>query len=143
MPDIVPLTGHFFQSLARLESHAPLCQSESSPQLFGSMPLLDPQKAALRSVLDRMIPRDEEPSACDAGVDAFVMDLLEGDARHLLPQVSQGLDNLDAVAKAAFQRPFSSLSAPDQDSLLDALEDDFVGRMADLAAQGYYARPAR
>ena len=107
------------------------------------MPLSDPQIATLRSLLDRLIPQDEEPSACEAGVDTFVLGLLEGDGRAMADEVSAGLGKLEAAAQARSQRAFAQLPAPEQDALLDSFDPGFVWRMNELCAQGYYGKPAK
>ena len=105
----------------------------------------NPQLQTLRSLLDRLIPKDEDASACEAGVDLFVADLLAGDAKEDLSAVIQGLDSLEAEAQSRFKAPFSKIPEPEQDALIDEFEAGkqalFVQRMTELCAQGYYGRP--
>jgi len=80
------------------------------------------QSLTLNGLLDRLIPKDEEPSATEAGVGGFIAELLSNDAKEQAQQVLAGLDALDAEAKAGFQSPFSALQASDQDALLEAFD---------------------
>ena len=107
------------------------------------MPLSSSQTSTLRSLLDRLIPKDEEPSACEAGVDAFVLGILDGDGKIFAEEVRVGLDKLEATAQARSKASFAALIPSDQDVLLDTFDPAFVWRMNELCAQGYYGRPAK
>jgi len=120
------------------------------------MPLTPPQLAALRALLDRLIPADDFPGALAAGTDAFVIALLAGDCAAEAPALALGLIQLDAEAAARHGQPFASLAPVAQDALLAALEQNrpatawpapltaavFFNRLVDLAAEGFYADPA-
>ena len=94
------------------------------------------QLNTLRRLLDRLIPKDQDPSACEAGVDLFVADLLSGDAKELAELIKAGLDTLEAGS-------FSGMSERDQDALLETFDPVFMARITELCAQGYYGRPPR
>lgn len=120
------------------------------------MPLTSPQLAALRALLDRLIPADDFPGALAAGTDDFVVALLAGDCAAEAPALALGLTQLDADAVALHGQPFATLPPAAQDALLTALEQNhpatlwpapltaavFFNRMVDLAAEGFYADPA-
>jgi hypothetical protein len=105
------------------------------------------QFQTFRSLLDRLIPKDEEPSACEAGVDVFVADLLAGDAKAEASRVIQGLDKLEAEAMSRFKASFAGISAADQDALITDFESGqdpaFIQAITELCAQGYYGRPGK
>lgn len=52
----------------------------------------------LRSALDRRIPKDDLPGACEAGADAYVLRHCETDEadRNL---ITEGIEQLDAIAR--------------------------------------------
>lgn len=120
------------------------------------MPLLPTQLAALRSLLDRLIPADDFPGALAAGTDNFIVALLAGDCAAEAPAIALGLTQLDAEATARHGQVFVALSSTAQDALLTSLEQNlpltvwpaplnasaFFNRMVDLAAEGFYADPA-
>lgn len=121
------------------------------------MPLTSPQIVILRALVDRLIPADDTPGALDAGTDAFIIALLDGDAAAEAPLLTLGLTQLDHEAAAAHpSQSFATLSHVAQDVLLAALERNqpatawpasisasaFFNRMVDLAAEGFYADPA-
>ncbi len=103
------------------------------------------QRDTLRAVVNRIIPADDYPNAWDAGVGAYMLRLLAGDARALAPLVAAGLDALSAEALAEGQTtvgaaalaleagalnpaalaaacPFADLTAAEQDRLLGRVE---------------------
>ena len=120
------------------------------------MPLLPTQLAALRALLDRLIPVDEFPGALAAGTDSFIVALLAGNCAAEAPAIALGLTQLDAEATARHGQVFVALSSTAQDALLTSLEQNlpvtvwpaplnasaFFNRMVDLAAEGFYADPA-
>jgi len=121
------------------------------------MTLTPPQIATLRALVDRLIPADDAPGALDAGTDAFILALLDGDGAAEAPLLALGLTQLDHEAAAAHPgQSFATLPPSAQDALLAALERNqpatawpasisapaFFNRMVDLAAEGFYADPA-
>lgn len=120
------------------------------------MPLTPPQLAALRALLDRLIPADDFPGALAAGTDNFIVALLAGDCAAEAPALALGLTQLDAEAAALHGQTFATLPSTAQDALLTALEQNrpttvwpvplnataFFNRLVDLAAEGFYADPA-
>ena len=94
---------------------------------------LDPN--LLRAVLDAIIPRDQDPSATDLGVDHYVLHQLSADRRSQARGIGDGLAALGA-------QKFASLRPSAQTAALKGVEKKawFVN-LAQLAAEGYYADP--
>ncbi|WP_267554303.1 gluconate 2-dehydrogenase subunit 3 family protein [Rhizobium rhizogenes] len=91
-----------------------------------------------RAVLDRIIPRDDFPSATDNGVDRFILALLDAGLIADPAAIESGLLALDEQASTAFE----ALTAEEQDRLLAECEGEawFVA-ICELAAEGFYADP--
>lgn len=110
------------------------------------MPLTPPQLAALRALLDRLIPADDFPGALAAGTENYVLRQLAGDCAPEAAALAHGLTRLDATASSRHSgAPFSALTLIQQDALLTELEaagDPFFHRLVDLAHEGFYADPA-
>ncbi|OYU99417.1 MAG: hypothetical protein CFE26_25705, partial [Verrucomicrobiales bacterium VVV1] len=88
------------------------------------MPLTSAQLAALRALLDRLIPSDDFPGALAAGTDNFIVALLAGDCAAEAPALALGLTQLDAEATGLHGQSFASLSTTAQDALLTTLEQN-------------------
>ena len=86
-------------------------------------PRLTPEQAAIAgAVAERILPRTDTPGAIDVGVPAFI-DLLYG--RFMTPaerkMLADGLNEVDAAAKAAHGGAFTTLSPDHQDTVLRAI----------------------
>jgi choline dehydrogenase-like flavoprotein len=92
-------------------------------------------QALLRAVIDRIVPADDFPSATEFGADAFILDILETDARALRELIVYGLRDLD-------RQGFLNRSHAEQDAILAslAMERWFVA-LNELTQQGVYADP--
>jgi hypothetical protein len=111
------------------------------------------QHDTLRAAIDRMIPVDEFPGGWEAGAGDYLFRQLDGDLRELLPLYRDGLDELDAEARAVFATPFAALTMEQQDMLLTradfgapilrnpGLLQRFVRILAAHSAEGYYSDP--
>ncbi|HLK60731.1 MAG TPA: gluconate 2-dehydrogenase subunit 3 family protein [Chthonomonadaceae bacterium] len=111
------------------------------------------QLKTLRAALDRLIPPDDYPGAWDAGVGDYILRQLDGDLTSLQSAYTEGLDALNAEARALEDLPFPSLEPDAQDNLLRRLEggvtltawpvppERFVSMLIHHAAEGYYADP--
>ena len=110
------------------------------------MPLTPPQLAALRALLDRLIPADDFPGALAAGTENYVLRQLADDCAPEAAALIRGLEQLDTAASTRHGgAPFLALSPYQQDALLTALDatgDPFFNRLVDLAHEGFYADPA-
>ena len=99
-------------------------------------------------MIDRLIPRDEFPGACDAGVDDYILRRCTTDEsdREL---IRSGLAKLNLASLERLGRAFLDLNEPDQDALLSDIDSGsipnippgFFNRMVDLAAEGFYSNP--
>jgi hypothetical protein len=96
--------------------------------------------ALLRAVIDRIIPRDDDPGALDLGSLDFVLQRL-AEGTEDADIVARGLEALETAA-AALGRPFATLAPREQVPLLEAVEHEpwFV-RLVTLTAEGFYADP--
>jgi hypothetical protein len=118
------------------------------------MMLTELQQAALRALVDRIIPADDFPSGWQAGVGDYLAGQFERDLRPQLERYRAGLDALDAEAQAGTGARFAELDAADQDALLRRIEVGAVsvGWAIDPAAffhaavehamEGFYSDPA-
>jgi gluconate 2-dehydrogenase gamma chain len=76
----------------------------------------------VEAISGRIIPRDEEPGAIEAGVVNFVDKALANEDKALVPVYRAGLAGVDAVAKKRFKKNFVDLAETEQDEVLVALE---------------------
>jgi hypothetical protein len=81
------------------------------------------QRATLRAIADRLIPSDDHgPGAVQAGALAYVERELDGAYADLLPAYADGLQLVDARARATQGLPLAELAPDAQDAVLRALE---------------------
>ncbi len=111
------------------------------------------QEAALRAVLNRIVPADDFPNAWDAGVGTYVARQLAGDLASQTADIAAGLDALDAEAQAGSGAVFAALDPEQQDALLTRLEraqvstvwpvdpSAFFDQLITLTVEGFYADP--
>jgi hypothetical protein len=111
------------------------------------------QLAALRALVDSLIPADDFPGGWEVGVGDYLAGQFVGDLRPLLDQYRAGLDALDAEAQARAGVPFSALEPDAQDALLGRIEAGevvaawpvdpmlFFRQAVEHAAEGYYGAP--
>src|SRR5688500_4221933 len=112
------------------------------------------EQSALRAVVDRLIPRDGDPGAWDAGAEAYISRLLDGDLS-MREIVRGGLAGLDAEAHARSGGALAALAPVAQDALLRDVEEGavraawptppapFFALLVRTTAEGYYADPAQ
>ncbi len=115
--------------------------------------LTEPQRAALRALVDRLIPADDFPGGWDAGVGDYLDRQFAGDLSDVVDLFRGGLDALDVEARTAAGVNFAALAPDAQDELLRRVEAgevatdwpvdsaDFVRAAAEHAAEGYYGDP--
>jgi len=116
---------------------------------FGGL-LTPDQVNSLRSVLDRIIPADDYPSACDAGVDNYLAGQLRGDLSSFAGVYRDGLDGINREAVNRFGVSFAELDSSARDSLLSLVEkggvsvewtvspSEFFSLLVGHAMEGYY-----
>ncbi|MDQ2798529.1 MAG: gluconate 2-dehydrogenase subunit 3 family protein [Armatimonadota bacterium] len=114
--------------------------------------LTELQVQTLHAAVDRIIPADVTPSGWDAGVGGYFAQLLTRESRFLFPS-QQGLDALDAEARATEGAAFAALAPDIQDGLLTRIEAGqvqtawplepwaFFRRLVDQTMEGFYADP--
>ena len=111
------------------------------------------QLAALRAVVDRIIPPDDWPGGWEAGVGDYLRRQFAGDLQPALELYRAGLAALDAEAVAVAGSPFAGLAAAAQDALLARIETGHVATpwpiepaaffrlLVEHAMEGYYSDP--
>lgn len=117
------------------------------------MLLTESQLAALRALIDQLIPPDDYPGGWEAGAGDYLLCQLAGDLAPLRTAYQAGLDALDAEARAAGAASFSALPADAQRALLLRIEAGqaaagwpidpagFLRMAAEHAAEGFYGDP--
>ena len=124
----------------------PLPSTEPLPDLLSAS-----QAATLRAAIDRIIPADDAPGGWEAGVGDYFARLWGREPQFLAP-ARQGLDALDAEARATAGAAFASLAPAAQDTLLARIEAgdvqtdwplpaDFFRRLVQQTMEGFYADP--
>jgi hypothetical protein len=119
-----------------------------------SVSMLPPaQLQTLHSLMDRIIPPDEDVGAWEAGVADYLARQFAGDLRDHLPVYIAGLEALEAEAQARTQTSFAALPAEAQDALLRQVEAgqvvhawpldpaQFFADVVQHVSEGYYADP--
>jgi len=96
------------------------------------------QQKTLRAALDCLIPPDDFPGAWDAGVGDYIQRLLGGELVHLQIFYHNGLDALDAEARARYKRGFAELSSRRQEKLLKAVEEGEVEALWPIPARQFF-----
>jgi len=104
------------------------------------------QAADFGAVADRIIPRDDAPSARDVGVVFFADQLLASFAPDQTPAFEKALAEVNAEARkrVAGALSFSALTAKQQDETLQAVEDqdaDTFNVLRAVVVSGYFSHP--
>jgi hypothetical protein len=111
------------------------------------------QLTTLRSLMDRIIPPDEDLGAWDAGVGDYLARQFNRDLRDYLIIYRVGLEALEAEALSSAQEGFAALPAPEQDALLRRIEAGdvvhqwpidparFFQAVVQHVVEGYYSDP--
>jgi len=113
------------------------------------LPLNEEQSATLRAAVDRIIPPDEFPAGWAGGVGGYLARGFAGDLAALIPVYRDGLDALDATARAAWGRPFAMSEPSVQDDLLAQIETGargeelarFFALLVEHTMEGFYGDP--
>lgn len=115
--------------------------------------MTEAQRQTLRAVLDCLIPPDDFPGACDAGVSDYLMRQFQTDLAPRFDFYCSGLDALDSEAAARFSNSFSQLTTAQQVSILESVETGevitewaipprtFFDLLVNTTAEGYYSNP--
>jgi gluconate 2-dehydrogenase gamma chain len=108
------------------------------------MQLSAPERAVLRAVVERILPRDEDPGALDAGAEEYLERQLDGDLQASREMIRAGLAALDATARGRAGVGFAELPADGQDALLREIEAaGFFQLLVRTTAEGFYSDPAQ
>jgi hypothetical protein len=111
------------------------------------------QYATLRAVVDCMIPADESPGGLQAGVDRYIMHLLQHDGAGWYPQYVAALNALQLEAQLRYQCGFAELSLAQATALLQVIAagdtqapwhtaaPSWLAMAAEHCAEGFYADP--
>lgn len=115
-------------------------------------PLSETQLRLLTAFVDRIIPKDElGPSASECGVTEYISRSLAEYLAAERPAFVEGLEQTDAFARRAQDRPFADLSAEKQDAILSAMDNGtadgfpnaraFFNRVRRLTLEGMFGDP--
>lgn len=111
------------------------------------------QLMTLHSLIDRIIPPDEDLGAWDAGVGDYLARQFNRDLRDEVETYRVGLEALEAEALSNTQASFTALPAAEQDALLRRIEAGnvvhpwaidparFFQTVVEHAMEGYYSDP--
>jgi Gluconate 2-dehydrogenase subunit 3 len=122
--------------------------------MAGQKLFTDQQTNTLKAVVNRIIPPDDWPGGWDAGVGDYLLSQFEGDLAHVLDQYRQGLEALDAEARAWTGEDFAQLGPERQDALLAHVVRSevqtvwpvdpaaFFHMLVQHCGEGFYADPA-
>lgn len=111
------------------------------------------QLATLESLMNRLIPPDDDPGAWEAGAGDYLLRQFSGDLAGELGAYRSGLDALEAEAQARQGAAFADLPADEQDAVLERIEAGQVvvpwptdpARFFHMAvqhtAEGFYSDP--
>ena len=111
------------------------------------------QLTTLHSLMDRIVPPDEDAGAWDAGVATYLERQFDRDLRDYQETYQLGLDTLEAEARASAQQSFAALSVTEQEALLRRIEAGsvvhpwptdpakFFQAVVQHVTEGYYSDP--
>jgi gluconate 2-dehydrogenase gamma chain len=85
--------------------------------------LSDGEWKTLEAICGRIVPKDRDPGAVEAGCVNFIDKALANEDAELSPVYRSGLSALDDVSKQRYQKPFVALEPAQQDALLASLQD--------------------
>jgi gluconate 2-dehydrogenase gamma chain len=116
-----------------------------TPQVVGK-PLGAASRAILAVAAERILPRTDTPGAVDVGVPAFI-ELLYGSymSDEEKSQLDRGVQRMDDLGRAGFQRGFTELAGEQQDAVLrklsesaDAADASCFQQLRQLTVVGYF-----
>jgi hypothetical protein len=111
------------------------------------------QLTTLRSLMNRIIPPDEDLGAWEAGVGDYLARQFNRDLRDYFETYRVGLEALEAEALSSAQEGFAALPAAEQDALLRRIEAGdvvhpwpidpakFFQAVVQHVVEGYYSDP--
>ena len=107
--------------------------------------VLTPQQAAdLAAIADRIIPKDDAPSASEVGLVFFADQYLATIGAHDKPKFEKALVDANAAAKKQVRTAtsFAALTTRQQDAVLQSIEStDGFGLLRAITVSGYLCHP--
>lgn len=117
--------------------------------------MLNPdQLDILQTVVNIIIPADDDPGGWDGGVGDYLLHQFEGDLKHMLATYEQGLMALDAEAKAVTGKGLAEIDPPEQEAFMKTIEQGqvqttwpvdpaaFFALLVQHCAEGFYSDPS-
>jgi gluconate 2-dehydrogenase gamma chain len=103
------------------------------------------QRSTIEAATGRIIPKDRNPGAIEAGVIDYIENTLGGYDAEYLSLYIDGIRELDSLAREKFgAQGFSSLEPAKQDEVLAYLEENespFFAHLLEHTMQGFYGDP--
>jgi gluconate 2-dehydrogenase gamma chain len=102
------------------------------------------QAADLAAIADRIIPRDDTPSASEAGLVFFADQYLASIGAHDKPDFEKALAEANAAARKQVRTAtsFAALTTRQQDAALQSIEDtEGFGFLRTMTVSGYLCHP--
>ena len=116
--------------------------------------MLDQQQLiTLKTVVNIIIPADEDVGGWEGGVGDYLMHQFEGDLKHVIGVYEQGLLALEAEAKAVTGKSLSELDPQAQENVMANIERGqvqivwsvdpamFFAMLVNHCAEGFYSDP--
>jgi hypothetical protein len=111
------------------------------------------QLTLLKTVINIIIPPDDDPGGWEGGVGDYLLYQFEGDLKDMLPIYQQGLLALDAEAQKTTGKGLVELDPPSQAALMASIEQGqvqtawpvdpvlFFALLVEHCAEGFYSDP--
>jgi len=106
--------------------------------------LTDAQARTLKSICDQIVPKDDFPSACEAGVLDYIDRQLVRHHRPHQDAYRNGLEQAEAASRKRFGNALAELSTDDQLAVVMNIERDyhsFFELVRNHTLEGYYGSP--
>ena len=111
------------------------------------------QLTILETVVNIIIPADDDPGGWEAGVGDYLLHQFEGDLKPMLPTYEQGLLALDAEAEMVTGKQLAALDPQAQEAFMAKIEQGqvqtpwsvdpaaFFAMLVEHCAEGFYSDP--
>jgi Gluconate 2-dehydrogenase subunit 3 len=111
------------------------------------------QLTVLETVVNIIIPADDDPGGWEGGVGDYLLNQFENDLKHVLPIYEQGLLALDAEAEKVTGKHLTELDPQAQEALMMKIEQGqvqtswpvdpatFFAMLVEHCAEGFYSDP--
>jgi hypothetical protein len=130
------------------------CVSTYSLKGFFAIMLDQQQLITLKTVVNIIIPPDEDVGGWEGGVGDYLLHQFEGDLKHLLVTYEQGLLSFEYEARMVTGQSFSELDPQTQEKLMAKIERGevqskwtidpaaFFAMLVNHCAEGFYSDPS-